>query len=91
MESQSSAPTGRTIKHRLILGIGREKIFRPRELQQAAETDEHHVVHALYLLREEGLVKFKVKMNAHRPGRNIYDIHLTQRGIAKYEELQRGQ
>lgn len=78
-----------TIKDRLILGIGYEKIERPRELQEIAGTNEHHVVHVLYMLRKEGLVQFKVKEGKHSAGRNVYDIKLTKRGIQKFEDLQR--
>ena len=79
----------RTIKDRLILAIGLTTVERPRELQKAAETNEHHVVHALYSMGKDGLTSFKVKRNAHSPGRNLTKIKLTDKGIERYRELQK--
>lgn len=79
-----------TIKDRLILGIADRVIERPRELQQAAQTNEHHVVHALYSLQKEGLTTFQAKHNIHSPGKNLTKIRLTERGIRKYKELKHG-
>jgi hypothetical protein len=76
-----------SIKHRLILGIANQTIARPRQLQQAAETDEHHVVHALYSLQRQGLVEYKRKRNADATGINLTDIKLTKKGLVMYEEL----
>jgi DNA-binding PadR family transcriptional regulator len=80
----------RTIKDRLILAIGVTTVERPRELQKPTHTDEHSIVHALYRLEKDGLTEFKVKRNAHAPGRNLTRIRLTSKGIEKYEELRRG-
>ena len=77
----------RTVKARIILGIGERTIGRPRELQQPAGTDEHHVVHVLYTLQKQGLVDFKRKRGVDRPGINLTDIHLTPKGKKHYEEI----
>lgn len=79
-----------TIKDRLILGIADKVIERPRELQHAAQTNEHHVVHALYSLQKDGLTTFQAKRNLHSPGKNLTKIRLTERGVQKYKELRRG-
>lgn len=79
-----------TIKDRLVLGIGLTVVERPRELQHAAGTNEHHVVHALYSMEKAGLTEFKVRKNKHSPGRNLTAIRLTDKGIARYKELRRG-
>jgi hypothetical protein len=79
-----------TIKDRLIIAIGLTTVERPRQLQLAADTNEHHVVHALYRLEKDGLTSFKVKRNAHAPGRNLTKIQLTPKGIEKYRELTGG-
>lgn len=81
--------TTRTVKDRIILGIAHSTVERPRELQQAAETDEHNVVHALYRLEKEGLTEFKVRKSKHSPGRNLTSIKLTARGRTRYHELTR--
>jgi DNA-binding MarR family transcriptional regulator len=79
-----------TIKDRLILGIGMTTVERPRQLQRAANADEHNVVHALYRLEKDGLTEFKVKKSAHSPGRNLTRIRLTDKGIQRYKQLQEG-
>lgn len=79
-----------TIKERLILGIADRTVERPRELQQAAGTNEHHVVHALYRLQKDGLAEFKTGYGIHSPGKNLTKIRLTERGVKKYKELRRG-
>lgn len=76
-----------TIKDRLILGIAERTIERPRELQQAAQTNEHHVVHALYRLQKDGLADFKTGRNIHSPGKNLTKIRLTPKGIEKLRSL----
>lgn len=80
-----------TIKDRLILAIGLDVIERPRELQVPTQTDEHSIVHALYRLEKDGLSEFKVKRNVHSPGRNLTNIHLTNKGIERLRELRREQ
>lgn len=81
----------RSIKARLILGIGDKHVVeRPRELQRAADADEHNVTHALYSLQKDGDVTFKRKRNIHAPGLNVTDIKLTPKGQRKYEEYKRG-
>ena len=77
----------RTIKDRLIVAIGLTTIERPRELQLAAGTNEHHVVHALYRLEKDGLTAFKTRRNIHSPGKNLTKIHLTDKGIERFREL----
>jgi DNA-binding MarR family transcriptional regulator len=78
-----------SVKDRLILGIGLEIVHRPRQLQLAANTDEHSVVHVLYSLQKQGLVEFRRKRSADSPGLNLVDIRLTSKGIQKYKELQK--
>lgn len=80
----------RTIKHRIILGIGALQVVqRPRALQRIADTNEHHIVHVLYSLQKSGLVEYKKRRNADSPGMNLMDIKLTPKGHKLYEELRR--
>lgn len=79
-----------SVKDRIIVGIGLDVVERPRQLQQAAGTDEHHVVHELYRLQKQGLTAFDRRRNLHRPGLNLTKIRLTERGIARYRELTNG-
>jgi DNA-binding MarR family transcriptional regulator len=76
-----------SVKDRLILGIGLQVIDRPRELQRAAGTDEHNVVHILYRLQKQGLVEYRRARNIDSPGINLKGIHLTPKGLARFEEL----
>ena len=80
-----------TIKDRLVLGIGLTVVERPRHLQQAAGTNEHHVVHALYRMEKDGLTEFKTRRNLHSPGKNLTAIKLTPKGVERYKELTDGQ
>ena len=78
-----------TVKERVIMGIGLTVVERPRQLQQAAETDEHSIVHTLYRLEKDGLTTFKTRRNLHSAGRNLTNIRLTPNGIKRYRELTR--
>ena len=78
------------IKDRVVLAIGLTEVERPRQLQLRVDADEHDIVHSLYRLEKEGLTEFKVKRNAHSPGRNLTKIRLTKQGKERYEELRRG-
>lgn len=80
-------PQKNTVKARIIQAIGLDVIERPRQLQQAAGTNEHHVVHTLYNLEKQGLVEYKVKRNIHSPGRNLTGIKLTDKGITLWRQL----
>ena len=80
-------PTKDTVKLRILNGIGLNVINRPRQLQQTAKTDEHNVVHTLYLLEKQGLVTFRKKRSIHSPGINLTDIRLTRQGIKVWKEL----
>lgn len=80
-------PRKHTVKTRIINGIGLDIIERPRYLQRAAKTDEHHVTHALYMLERQGLVTFRKKRSLHSPGINLTDIRLTRQGIKLWREL----
>lgn len=79
-----------SVKDRIIVGIGLDVVERPRALQQAAGTDEHHVVHELYSLQRQGLTTFTRRRNMHRPGLNLTKIRLTPRGVERYRELTNG-
>lgn len=74
-----------TIKDRIILAIGDDTIERPRAIQRAAQTNEHHVVHVLYAMQKQGLVEFKLKKDLYSPGKNLTRIRLTDKG----QELRR--
>lgn len=76
-----------TIKDRIVLGVAEKTIERPRELQQIAGTNEHHVVHALYAMRNDGLIEFKKKKNVHSPGVNLTKIKLTKKGMDRLEKI----
>jgi DNA-binding PadR family transcriptional regulator len=78
-----------TVKDRVILGIALTVVERPRQLQQAAQTDEHSIVHTLYRLEKDGLTEFKVKRNSHSAGKNLTHIRLTPKGLKRYKELHR--
>lgn len=80
-------PKKSTIKTRLIRAIGLDTVERPRQLQQAAKTNEHHVVHALYTLEKQGLVEYRVRRNVHSSGRNLTDIHLTPKGVEVWRTM----
>lgn len=69
-----------TVKDRIIAAIGDQTIERPRELQLAADQNEHHIVHVLYSLNKQGLVKFRQKRSVHSPGVNLTNIKLTPAG-----------
>jgi DNA-binding MarR family transcriptional regulator len=75
------------VKTRILRGIGLNVIHRPRELQQAAGTAEHHVVHELYALEKQGLVVYHLKRNIHSPGRNLTKIRLTPKGIELWRQM----
>lgn len=76
-----------TVKTRIIRGIGYDVIERPRQLQHAAGTNEHHIVHELYMLQKQGIVAYKVKKNLHAAGRNLTAIRLTPKGRDYLERL----
>ena len=80
-------PSKNTVKTRILAGIGLNVIERPRELQKAAGTAEHHVVHELYALEKQGLVAYTIKRNAHSAGRNLTNIRLTKQGIKLWEAM----
>ena len=80
-------PTKDTVKLRILSGIGLNVVNRPRQLQQAAKTDEHNVVHTLYMLEKLGLVTFRKKKSIHSPGVNLTDIRLTRQGIKLWKEI----
>lgn len=80
-------PAKNTVKNRIINGIGLDVIERPRQLQRAAQADEHNVVHVLYMLEKQGLVTFRKKRSLHSPGINLTDIRLTRQGVKHWKEL----
>lgn len=79
---ETTRPSG-TVKDRVLAGIGDRTIERPRQLQQDAGTNEHHVVHVLYALQKQGLVDFKKRRSAYSPGVNLTNIRLTPEGRKK--------
>ena len=80
-------PRKNTVKTRILNGIGLNVIERPRELQKAAGTSEHNVVHELYAMKTQGLVEFRRKKNLHSRGVNLTDIRLTREGIKLWKEI----
>ena len=80
-------PHKNTVKTRMIRAIGLDTIERPRQLQLAAGTNEHHIVHELYMLQKQGLVEYRVRRNIHAAGRNLTDIRLTRKGQALWRQL----
>jgi hypothetical protein len=80
-------PTKNTVKTRILNGIGLNVIERPRQLQQAAGTNEHHIVHELYRLEKQGLVTYDTRRNLHATGRNLTKIRLTRKGIALWRQI----
>jgi len=80
-------PKKNTVKTRILNGIGLDVIERPRQLQTAAGTSEHHVVHELYSMKTQGLVEFRRKKNLHSTGINLTDIRLTKKGIQLWKQI----
>jgi hypothetical protein len=81
-------PQKNTVKARIIRGVGDlQKVDRPRQLQHYAGTNEHHIVHELYLLKQQGIVDCKVRNNVHSAGKNLTSIKLTSKGKDLYRKM----
>lgn len=73
-------------KQRVLIGIGRRgRLDDTRELVTEIGNDTHNIIHLLYSLRRDGLIKFYRNTNGtvQRPCR----IQLTPKGEKTYQEL----
>lgn len=79
----------RSIKHRLLRAIADDgPIGDSLELQPAAGTDQHNLIHVLYSLNRVGHIRFRLRWRGRK--QLVTRIEITASGRAELERLEAG-